>query len=207
VSSNASAIDAGTNIMNAFDVVRRTYENLSKLFQELDVVANKEGLNPITPKFLRWRSESDCKAWATTIFVKLFQSQDAPKHTKVKGLKQGAIYGVEVAFEEGKSPILYLSRYDYDVELVSWSRLPGPGDLRLFHWPRWDQRRFVIGPDTSVLKSIPRNAEVKKKYWGLEMAVFSELPLTSVDSRDKIKSLILSRLKALPNFEREIVAR
>jgi hypothetical protein len=202
MNSSASAIDVGKNIMNAFGVLRRTYENLSKFFQELDNAAKDEGLVPITPNFfLRWRTEANYKAWAITTFIKLFQAKHDPSHSSLKGLRQGAVYGVEVAFAEDEVPHLHLSRFVYDVELRSWPRLPRPGDFSTFHRPRWDKNRFVIESRESYDVSTPLSAEVGSRHWGLKKAVVGHTPLIVVDSRDKIKTLILQPLKAIPAFD------
>ena len=141
--------------------------------------------------------------------IKLFQKKDDQPHAVVSSpLKKGAVYGVEAAFEKEKRPIFYLSRFDYDPDLNSWTRLPGPADIPTFNFPRWQHSGFKIEskelvsltiPKVSV--SIPRSSKLKERYWGLERVVFTETDLVSVNSRSAIKRLIVEPLKSLPEMD------
>jgi hypothetical protein len=191
----SSAVETTQNIKNAFAVVRKTYENLHKLFSELDAVSTEQGFVPISPGyFLRWRrSDQDWEyGWLIVTFIKLFQSKDDGQHLKIENLRQGPIYGVGAWFDE--EPLLYLSRFDYD--LSSWTGLPTPGDYKGFSEPIWNKRSFDIKEQGSVLVSVPKGPRVKES-WGLERVVFRRTDLVSVNSSEAIKRLVFSPLKDL----------
>src|SRR5947207_821302 len=112
---SSSMAETSKNIKNAFDVVRKTYENLYKLFSELDAASSEQGFVPITPGiFLRYRSDPEWEhGWMIQTFIKLFQSKDDEPHPAVVGLRQGPIYGVSAYLYKKVS--LCLARYEYDL--------------------------------------------------------------------------------------------
>ncbi|WP_257207356.1 hypothetical protein [Bacillus cereus] len=48
-----SSSSVSTNIQNAFEVVRKTYQNIEKLLAELDRQGNELSFEPVLPQFIR----------------------------------------------------------------------------------------------------------------------------------------------------------
>src|SRR5436309_1995370 len=97
---SSSADNTAMNVKNAFAVVVETYRNLHKFFSELDSVGSEEGFISLTPNFLRWRTDRDLEGWLIRSFVKLFQQKDHQLHAAVDDLRDGPVYGVEIAFDD-----------------------------------------------------------------------------------------------------------
>lgn len=190
--------NVGQNISNSIYVLKETYKNLNLLFSELDRVAEKEGFIPLTPKFLRWKSDSNYEGWLTSNFIKLFQvEKDSPlKH--IENLRDGFIYGIEVDLEgEDNYPIISLTRYQFDFS--EWSRIPTISD----HWIFWDpfrvDRFFEINKINDIWTSTTLE-KAKIRYWGMQSAVSIDIPLLSVTSSEDIRDKILLELKNLPFY-------
>lgn len=190
--------NVGQNISNSIFVLKETYKNLNLLFSELDRIAEKEGFIPLTPKFLRWKSDSDYDGWLTNNFIKLYQlEKDVPlKH--IQNLKDGFIYGIEVDLEgENNYPTISLTRYQFDFS--EWNKIPTISD----HWVFWDPFRvdkfFEITKINGVWTSTTLE-KAKNRYWGMQSAVSIDIPLLSITSPEDISSKIFAELENLPIF-------
>ncbi|PHD33537.1 MULTISPECIES: hypothetical protein [Bacillus cereus group] len=58
-----SSNSVSTNIQNAFEVVRKTYQNIEKLLAELDRQGNELSFAPVLLQFIRWKSDRDHNGW------------------------------------------------------------------------------------------------------------------------------------------------
>ncbi|RHW37453.1 hypothetical protein D1B33_07880 [Lysinibacillus yapensis] len=190
--------NVGQNISNSIYVLKETYKNLNLLFSELDRIAEKEGFIPLTPKFLRWKSDSNYNGWLTSNFIKLYQIEKDPPLKHIQNLKEGFIYGIEVDLEgEDNYPIISLSRYQFDFS--EWFRIPTTSD----HWIFWDPFRkdkfFEINKvnDVWISKTLEKS---KIRYWGMQNAVSIEIPLVSITSSEEIRSKIFLEFNNLPSF-------
>ena len=194
--STTTSIDTGGNISNAVFVLRETYKNLNLLFSELDRIGEKEGFVSITPKFLRWKSDSDNDGWLTSNFIKLYQLEKDDPLPNFENMRDGYIYGVEVDLEgEDNYPTISLAKYHFDFS--EWSRTPGISD----HWVFWGAFRlekfFDIRKEERVWTS--KTAEkAKSRYWGLQSAVATDIPLVSINSSEEIKAKIFQAFENLP---------
>ncbi len=73
-------MNLGENIGNAFQVVKKTYENIDKLISYCITVSEKEShFVPAVTKFLRYRSDNDWQGWLTQEFFLLFQDKESKK--------------------------------------------------------------------------------------------------------------------------------
>lgn len=187
--------DKGQNISTAVDILLETYENLNLLFTEMDALSEKEGFIPLTPKFLRWKSDSSYEGWLTRNFIKLYQIQNHSSISNLPDINESDIYCVEVDLigEEGY-PDITLARLSYDFS--QWTRLPAVSD----HWIFWDifriKNHFEIQEENGRWDSKPFKKS-EKKYWGLKRATAIIIPLTEVKSSESIKSMIFKNLKQL----------
>ncbi|OIJ14286.1 hypothetical protein BKP37_08915 [Anaerobacillus alkalilacustris] len=185
----------GKNISTAVDVLRETYKNLHLLFSELDRIGEDEGFVPITPKFLRWKSDSAHEGWLTSNFIKLYQIENEHPLTNITDLKNGPIFGIEVDLGENEYPVIALIRYHFDYSY--WTRLPNVSD----HWVFWGPFRYdhlfkiEETEDTWTSKSVEKT---KLRYWGFEHAVAHYIPLLSITSSEDIKNKLFQQLKNIP---------
>ncbi|MEK4486920.1 hypothetical protein MHH81_15330 [Psychrobacillus sp. FSL H8-0484] len=190
--------NVGQNISNSIYVLKETYKNLNLLFSELDRIAEKEGFIPLTPKFLRWKSDSDYEGWLTSNFIKLYQEEkDSPlKH--IQNLKDGFIYGIEVDLEgEDNYPTISLTRYQFDFS--EWNRIPTISD----HWIFWDPFRLDRFFEITKVNDVWTSTTLEKskiRYWGMQSAVSIEIPLVSITSPEDISTKIFLELENLPKF-------
>ncbi|MEM5644055.1 hypothetical protein AAHB52_30100 [Bacillus toyonensis] len=84
MSSNSVSI----NIQNAFEVVRNTYQNIEKLFAELDRQGNKLSFEPVLLQIIRWKSDCDYNGW-----------------------KDDVVYAIEISIEG--EPVLNVGTYSF----------------------------------------------------------------------------------------------
>lgn len=192
---STTTTNMGQNISNAVYVLKETYKNLNLLFLELDRIGEKEGFIPITPKFLRWKSDSDYDGWLTSNFIKLYQLERDSPVNNITSIKDGYLYGIEVDLEENEYPIISLIRYKFDYS--GWTKIPAISD----HWVFWDPFRiekfFKISEDNGLWTSIPLE-KAQSRYWGIQNAVAKVIPLLSITSPEAIRTQIFQELENFP---------
>ena len=198
--NSTQPINVGQNISNSIYVLKETYRNLNLLFTELDRTAEKEGFLPLSPKFLRYKSDSNSDGWLTENFIKLYQEDKNPPLKHLETMKNGDVFGIEIDLKgEGADsyPTISLTRFQFD--LSQWNRLPSPSDHWIFYHPFRLEKHFDIdyGTDLWISKTIEKS---KLRYWGLESAASIEIPLLSIVSEEDIKSKIFSELTKLPRY-------
>ncbi len=67
-------MNLGENIHNAFEIVNKTHENVEKLIEFCRVMASeKKEFDLMSPKFLRYKSDSDYWGWNIRWMFLLFQ--------------------------------------------------------------------------------------------------------------------------------------
>ncbi|MBP1154007.1 MULTISPECIES: hypothetical protein [unclassified Paenibacillus] len=186
--------NTGTNIAQAFKVLLKTYENLDLLFTEMDMEAEEAGLIPLTQRPLRWKSDVHYSGWLINDFIKLYQLKEELSPADEANTSIGAVYGVEVNFEEDY-PKLWLIRYTYDFS--AWNRLPAVSDHPTFYYPLVDESAFRITEMHGLLKGIPVDDKVMKRYWGIREAVARSIPLVQVSSREAIRNEVFAPLAKL----------
>lgn len=195
-------IDQGQNISTAVNVLLETYKHLNLLFTEMDALASEEGFIPLTPKFLRWKSDTSFEGWLTSNFIKLYQIESHAAVAHLSDLNEGDLFIVEIDLnsEEGY-PEITLGRLSYDYH--QWTRMPAVSD----HWIFWDifrnENHFQISEENGRWESQPYKKSVKK-YWGIQEAVGITLPLVEVTSSETIRRNIFQNLKQITqSFKRE----
>jgi hypothetical protein len=187
--------DLGQNITAAVNVLNKTFENLNLMFTEMDVISEEAGFVSLTPKFLRWKSDSSPSGWLTNNFIKLYQIKDHSSVGHLTELKDSDIYCVEIDLEgENSYPEISLTRIEYDFSV--WSRIPSVSD----HWIFWnifrDVNFFNINGEENIWTSEPYNKS-KNKYWGIKRAVSKSIPLVTVSSAESIRTEIFENLRKL----------
>lgn len=185
----------GESIIQATNLLKETYENLSILFQELDRVGEEEGYMTITPRFMRYKSDSDTTGWLTTNFIKLYV-KSATVPSSIEDIRDLSWYGVMVDLtddDEEEVPMLSIIRYQFDQSY--WNRLPAVSD----HWTFWSP--FYDGPFDTVYKNhewnISSKGEAKKKYSGFEKLKAIDIPLFDVKSPEDVRFKVFEGFKRL----------
>jgi hypothetical protein len=173
-------INLSDNIKNAFDVVRKTYTNIEKLIKHCDYISNDCGYVSVTPKFLRWKSDTSCDGWLITDFIKLYQSQD--DITLSNAWKNGPIYVIKINLMG--APTVYLSKFEYE-DISSWNKGVSPAD----HWGYYRpidteyagfNKTPIDGKDGYYI-TIPTE-DTKTKYWNLKKCVYTNIDLIQINS-------------------------
>lgn len=184
----------GQNVTHAISVIKETYKNLNLLFSDLDSIGEEKGFLSLTPRFMRWKSDSHYDGWLTSNFIKLYQLDSDPVLENFEDLRNGDIYGIEIELADCDYPTISLLRYKFN--LKEWTKLPGMSD----HWLIWDPFRienlFTIQENEGVWTS-ETTEKAKKKYWGLEKATAVDIPLFSITSTEDIEEKIFKKLLLL----------
>lgn len=187
--------DLGQNIKLATDVLLETYKNLNALFIELDAAADGEGFIPLSPKFLRWKSDASPEGWLIRNFIKLYQKKDFIPLKHLPDMNEGDLFCVEIILSgEEDYPVISLAKISYDYS--KWTRVPGVSDRWVFWNIFRDDKFFDIKEKDGVWTSKPRH-ENEEKYWGVQEASGIHIPLITIDSPEKVKSEIFKRLCSL----------
>lgn len=184
--------DQGQNITAAVSVLKETYQNLELLFKELDRIGEEEGFIPVTPKFLRWKSDAYYDGWLTSNFIKLYEvEEDSAARTKT-------VYGAEIDLEGEEYPSLSIIQYIFDA--AEWPESTSPSD----HWIFWDPFRrdnlFNIEENNGVWTSTPLE-KMKKRYRGMIKATAVDMPLVSVTSPEDVRQLVFEGFKKKASAE------
>lgn len=189
--------DLGGNICIAVKVLRETYKNLNLLFGEMDMIGKEVGFVPLTPRFLRWKSDSYEDGWLLNNFIKIYQLDGASAgNEQVPDLKEGAVYVIEIELA-GKDayPEITLSRFHYD--LSCWERMPAISDHWLFNDPYRIENHFEIDCVDEISTSKVKEKS-SKKYWGFKQAIGKSIPLVTVHDAESIRVGIFQQLLELP---------
>lgn len=191
-----SSNNIGANIGNAVKVLAQTYENFNRLFNEMDIVGSKDGFVSITPRFLRWKSDIEPSGWFIQDFIKLYQREEDPDLDNGSGLKNGPIYAVNVNLEDDE-PQIYLEKFIFDMDPDVWRKFPSVSDHWLYYYSTINEDLMKLSEDGDFHILVPLNEKASKTYNGIKEVRYTSFNLVSLDSRDKVKSLIFDGLKKL----------
>lgn len=186
------------NIKNAFEVVRKTYENLYKLMTYLDNESSRKGYKSSIVRFLRYSSDPNHQGWIYNNLVKLYQfslDEGLPS-----GWKEGPIYAVEFSFVD--YPKMIVSKFDFDIK--TWRSGINIGDVDYFSNPvnssfeNEFKHEYVEG-FADYKKSVPLD-EISKEYWDLNYVIFREFRLTEVNLENANK-LVFDEFDKMKNIK------
>lgn len=173
-------MNLGENIKNAFEVVRKTYENLYKLMSYLDSQSIEKGYEPSIVRFLRYSSDSNYKGWVYNNFIKLYQFKGDGDDLQNKW-KDGPIYAIEFSFTD--YPKMIVSKFNFDIK--KWGEGIGSDKVNYFSNPtnlkmKDEFNHVKLGKNNFYNKSVPLNG-VSELYWDLNYVIFKEFNLTDVN--------------------------
>ena len=159
------------NIRNAMKVVRKTHENVQKLMTYCKNLSKQTGSGYrellADKDYLRHLSRDDYLSWTIGSFILLFAKDGGGDDT---------IYGVEIDLDAAKVKAI---KYVYDSAIVD-EKPVSPGDYWKYAHPLRGDRKFQICAAGEFIKSVPKSADISKKYLGLKYALFAEFPLSEI---------------------------
>lgn len=156
----------GQNISSAVDVLIEAYTNLEILFSELDRVGEEEGFISLTPRFMRWKSDTDPSGWLTSNMIKLYQLEKDSSLPSLPDIKSGPVFGIEVDLNYKDYPVISLTRYTFD--FTYWTRTPSVSDHWVFYGPfRYDDSFSIeeSNGNRNEHNSIPKTTETSRSFF------------------------------------------
>lgn len=174
----------GENIFNAFEVVNKTHENVYKLIEFCRVMTTeREEFDLMSPKFLRYKSDSDYWGWNTRRMVLLFQ--DTQDEMLENGWRDGPVYVLEIVlydpdaceFFGADEPMLEMAKFEYE-DIESLPTSVSPAYCYYFTHPLYDPEYSELGDEIFVAE-MPE--EITQRYWGVKRVVCKIFPLVDVN--------------------------
>jgi hypothetical protein len=191
-------MNLGENIKNAFEVVENTYSNIDKLMKFCDSIAVDYGYDAVTPKFLRYKSDSDYGGWLINSFIKLYQTKT--DIVLENDWKDGPIFVMELNFQD--KPTVYLSKFEYD-DISEWSKGVSPRDYWGFSEPidceGSDFKEKCLDSNDEYYIAEPETENVKDKYWGVRRVIYTTFNLLQLDSNN-ISEKVFGEFDKLKNL-------
>ncbi|MGL4875337.1 MAG: hypothetical protein ACRC30_11875 [Clostridium sp.] len=166
------------NIKNAFTVVYETLENVKKLMECCDSIAEENGYCVSTPRFVRYNTDSNVDGWVYDKFFKAYQSIEDEELEN--GWRNGALYVLEINFED--IPEYYISKFEYE-DIKAWQGGISPASWEAFYVPTdvGDDRMEFTEIDDEYTMSISKE-NYKKNYWNLKRTIFKSKDLLELNS-------------------------
>lgn len=176
-------MNLGENIFNAFEVVNKTHENVSRLIEFCRVMtAERKEFDLMSPKFLRYKSDTDFWGWNTNQIFLLFQ--DTEDEMLENGWRDGPIYVLEIVLYDAdmaewfgtNEPWVELAKFEYE-NIKGFSPGVSPASYSSFLYPLYDPK--YEEPEKGILTAeMPE--EITRKYWGVKRVVCKTVPLTDI---------------------------
>lgn len=182
------------NIENAFEVVRKTYENVEKMMSFIDEKSIEYGYEPVISRFLRYRSDMSIWGWMCNELIKIYQSEE--DSMLPSEWKDGLIY--TVSFDFYGEPKVVVSAFNFDIE--KWGKGISPADIWAFSEPLDIdyEERFIHTKmednDFWIVK--PVNEETTQRYWEFNYAIYREYKISEMTS-DNINEKIFREFEKM----------
>lgn len=175
-------MNLGENIFNAFEVVNKTHENVEKLIEFCKIMTTeRKEFTLMSPKFLRYKSDSDYWGWNIRQMFLLFQDmQDEPLEN---GWRDGPIYVLEIMLYdpyecfETNEPRLEIAKFEYE-DIKNFPPGVSPASYYYFADPLYDVDYEEMEEDILVAE-MPE--EITQKYRGVKRVVCTDYPLVDVN--------------------------
>lgn len=178
-------MNLGENIHNAFEVVNKTHENVNNLIEFCKLMVNeKKEFDLMSPKFLRYKSDSDYWGWNTTQMFLLFQ--DMQDEMLENGWRDGPVYVLEIllydTYEcfETIEPRLEIAKFEYE-DIKNLPTGVSPASYYCFTHPLYDLDYDELEEGTLVA-DMPE--EFTQRYWGVNRVVCKVELLVDVNNEN-----------------------
>lgn len=162
-------MNLGENIFNAFEVVNKTHENVNKLMEFCRTMTlEKKEFDLMSPKFLRYKSDTDYWGWNTRQMFLLFQ--DTQDELLDNGWRDGPIYVLEIVLYDpdecfdSNEPRLEMAKFEYG-DIKNFSPGVSPASYYCFTHPLYDADYDELEDGTFVAEM---TEEITQKYWGVK---------------------------------------
>lgn len=194
-------MDTGKNIYNAFKVVGETHCSVDKLMKYCSAIVNTQGnYGLLTPRFLRWKSDTDCNGWNTNSFILLFNRNNDENENDED--RNSDVYVMEIdLYDENKEldgkmfeePIINLSRFIYKDTNMSFEGCSPTNHWR-FYWPlRNENIKFKIIDKQDIYYGVLDEKSYvdlgDKKYLGFRKALTKVIPLVEVTGENVVDKI------------------
>lgn len=188
------------NIKNAFEVVRKTYENINKLMEYCKTTAvERDEFCLMSPKFLCTRSNVDYTGWCINSFVLLFQKET--DKLLENGWRDGDVYVMEINLEshnvsdeyEDLGPLISVNKFSYK-NIAEWSQGILPSSHWAFHEPLYDYDESIAyevdDADDCYYDGKVCYDNKEDSWWnGLTRVVGKEIPLTEINETNAYEQI------------------
>ncbi len=177
------------NISNAFEVVRKTYENVAKLLVSVDKLTLDKGYEPCREKFLRYSSDAYVDGWLFNDIVKIYQFRK-DSFMYENDWRDGPIYVIDICFYG--SPKIKVAQFVYE-DINNWSKGISLSSSWAFTNPI--NKDFYNSDFDHIEKDgyifiEPRTEEISNKYWGLKHCRLNEFNLSEIVDDNGVGKLI-----------------
>ena len=178
-------MNLGENIHNAFEVVNKTHENVNNLIEFCKLMVNeKKEFDLMSPKFLRYKSDSDYWGWNTRQLFLLFQ--DMQDEVLENGWRDGPIYVLEILLYdpyecfETNEPRLELAKFEYE-DIKNLPTGVSTANYYCFTHPLYDLDYEEL-EDGTLVADMPE--EFTQRYWGVKRVVCKVELLVDVNNEN-----------------------
>ena len=185
-------MNLGENIFNAFEVVNKTHENVSRLidFCRVMTVERKE-FDLMSPKFLRYKSDTDYWGWNIRRMFLLFQ--DTQDKMLENEWRDGPIYVMEIVLYDPDAeeclgmnePCVELAKFEYE-DIKGFPPGVSPANYYYFSDPLYcseynETEKGIFAAD------MPE--EIIQKCRGVKRVVCKILPLTDINNENAYEKI------------------
>ena len=184
-------MNLGENIHNAFEVVNKTHENVNNLIEFCKLMVNeKKEFDLMSPKFLRYKSDSDYWGWNTTQMFLLFQ--DMQDEMLENGWRDGPVYVLEIllydTYEcfETIEPRLEIAKFEYE-DVKNFPSGVSPTSYYCFTHPLYDLNYEEL-EDGTLVADMPE--EFTQRYWGVKRVVCKVELLVDVNNENAYDKIL-----------------
>lgn len=175
-------MNLGENIFHAFEVVNKTHENVEKLMEFCKIMAaERKEFTLMSPKFLRYKSDSNYWGWNIRRMFLLFQDmQDEPLEN---GWREGPIYVLEIMLYDPdecfdtNEPRLEMAKFEYE-DIEHFSSGVSPASYYYFEEPLYAVD-YEEMEDNLLVAEMPE--EITQRCWGVKRVVCTDVPLVDVN--------------------------
>ena len=201
----------GENIMNAFEVVKKTYESVDKLIKSIMNNYDDSKYIMSTKKYLRWKSDNDYRAWYINSFILCFQ-RTKDGEVKENGWIDSPLYCIDINFwrdmvkQNGqKEPQVYIAKMKYK-GMEKWSEGISPSDHYCISQPlHADKDKYEEKIIDSITIKTPKKEykdEIENKFWGLEKVTYMSIPLLSLNSDNYLDIIFNESIEKLAEYDK-----
>ena len=195
----------GENIIKAFNIVYKTYENCEKLMDAIRQEYDKSQFYLCTDnKFLRYKSDNDVDGWLVRSFIMVFQKKDDGEQFE-NSFYDSPFYVVEINFDGKKInniddiPYIFVAKLYYDSnEVKTWSGFSPADHWGIYHPLHTHDEWWNTMESNGIIIRKPKNEYQYEtdRYWKIERVLYTYFPLLDVTGNN-FKEKIFSEIEKL----------